>query len=301
MDILSVVSTVIQATVAVTVFGYGLSAQTEDLLWVLRRPRVLFTSLVAMFVVMPVIALAAHVYLDFPHAAEVALVVIALTPIPALLPRTEIGSGGRARYAYGLAFAVALLSPVLIPALSDLIGRLMDRPFGLSPLTVATAMATQVLLPLALGFVVGRVWPNAAERFGGRFVAIANSAMLVALLALLVLVFPAVLSALSLVTLVVMFAFTAAGLGVGHALGGPDRTDSVVLAIACANRNPGLAIGLAASIFPEESFAGTAIIYALVSNVAVTLYTRLQRRRVAESGAPTAATTATTTTTEESA
>jgi BASS family bile acid:Na+ symporter len=286
MDILSVVSTVIQATVAVTVFGYGLSAQTDDLLWVLRRPRVLFVSLVAMFVVMPVIALAAHVYLDFPHAAEVALVVIALTPIPALLPRTEIGSGGRARYAYGLAFAVALVSPVLIPALSDLIGRLMDRPFGLSPLTIASAMAMQVLLPLALGFLVGRLWPAGAERFGGRLVAIANSAMLVALLALLVLVFPAVLSALSLVTLAVMFVFTASGLAVGHALGGPDRTDAVVLAIACANRNPGLAIGLAASIFPAESFAGTAIIYALVSNVAVTLYTRLQRRRAADSGAP---------------
>ena len=88
-----------------------------------------------------------------------------------------------------------------------------------------------------------------------------------------------------------VFAFIAAGLAVGHALGGPDRSDAVVLAIACANRNPGLAIGLAASIFPEESFAGTAIIYALVSNVAVTLYTRLQRRRAAESGAPAAAST----------
>ncbi|MGR2752926.1 bile acid:sodium symporter family protein [Agromyces arachidis] len=289
MDILSIVSGVIQATVAFTVFGYGLSARTEDLLSVLRRPRVLFLSLVAMFVVMPVVALAAHVYFDFPHAAEVALVVIALTPIPALLPRTEIGSGGRATYAFGLAFAVALVSPVLIPALSDLIGRLMDRPFGLSPLTIATAMATQVLLPLALGFIVGRIWPTASDRFGGRLVAIANSLMLVALLALLVLVFPAVVSALSLVTLVVMFAFTAIGLAVGHALGGPDRSDAVVLAIACANRNPGLAIGLAASIFPAESFAGTAIIYALVSNIAVTLYTRLQRRRAAESN--TAATT----------
>lgn len=291
MDILSVVTTVIQATVAVTVFGYGLSARAEDLLFVLRRPRVLFVSLVAMFVVMPVIALAAHVYLDFPHAAEVALVVIALTPIPALLPRTEIGSGGRASYAFGLAFAVAVISPVLIPALSDLIGRLMDRPFGLSPLTIATAMATQVLLPLALGFLVGRLWPAAPERFGGRLVAIANSAMGLALLVLLILVFPAVLSVLSLVTLLVTFAFIAAGLAVGHALGGPDRTDSVVLAIACANRNPGLAIGLAASIFPEESFAGTAIIYALVSNVAVTLYTRLQRRRAADAGVPAPTTT----------
>jgi BASS family bile acid:Na+ symporter len=286
MDILSVVTTVIQVTVAVTVFGYGLSARTEDLLFVLRRPRVLVVSLVAMFVVMPVIALAAHVYLDFPHAAEVALVVIALTPIPALLPRTEIGSGGRATYAFGLAFAVAVISPVLIPALSDLIGRLMDRPFGLSPLTIASAMATQVLLPLALGFLVGRLRPGIADRIGGRFVAVANSAMGLALLVLLVLVFPAVLSVLSLVTLLVMFAFIAAGLAVGHALGGPDRSDAVVLAIACANRNPGLAIGLAASIFPEESFAGTAIIYALVSNVAVTLYTRLQRRRAAASGAP---------------
>ncbi|MBM7505404.1 bile acid:sodium symporter family protein [Agromyces aurantiacus] len=279
MDLISILSTVLKVAVALTVFGYGLSARTEDLLFVLRRPRLLFVSIVAMFVVMPVVALAAHAYLDFPHAAEVALVVIALTPIPALLPRTEIGSGGRARYAFGLAFAVALLSPVIVPALSDLIGRLMDRPFGLSPWTVAVAMLTQILLPLGLGWIVGRLAPRAAERLGGPIVNIANLATLLALVVLLVVVFPAVLSALSLVTLLVMFGFTVAGLAVGHALAGPDRTDSVVLAIACANRNPGLAIGLAAGIFPAESFAGTVIIYALVSNVAVTLYTRLQRRR----------------------
>jgi BASS family bile acid:Na+ symporter len=296
VDIVTVLSTVLKVAVALTVFGYGLSARADDILFVLRRPRLLFVSVVAMFVVMPVIALGAHAYLDFPHAAEVALVVIALTPIPALLPRTEIGSGGRARYAYGLAFAVALLSPVVVPVLSDLIGRLMDRPFGLSPFTIAEAMLTQILLPLGLGWLVGRIWPAAAQRIGGTLVNIANIATLAALVVLLVLVFPAVLTALSLVTLAVLLAYTGIGLAVGHALGGPDRADSVVLAIACANRNPGLAIGLAAAIFPAESFAGTVILYALVSNVAVTLYTRWQRRHAVDRGDDVVPRTASTTT-----
>jgi BASS family bile acid:Na+ symporter len=281
MNIVQVLSTIMQVAVAVTVFGYALRARPDDILFVLQRPRVLFVSLAAMFVVMPVLALAAHVYLDFPHAAEVALVVIALTPVPALLPRTSIGSGGRAHYAYGLAFAVALLSVLIVPALSDLIGRLMDRPFGLSPWTIAAAMAFQVLLPLAIGWVTRLIWPQAAERVGTPLVSAASVASLVALAGLLIVVFPAVLSVLSLVTIAVMVAFTGAGLAVGHAFAGPDRANSAVLAIACANRNPGLAIGLATSIFPAENFAGTVILYALVANVMVSLYTRLQRRAAA--------------------
>lgn len=284
MDLLGLATTVMQIAVAVTVFGYGVAARPDDVLFVLRRPRLLFVSLVAMFVVMPVLALAAHVYLEFPHAAEVALVVLALTPIPALLPRTEIGSGGHPRYAYGLAFAVALLSPVVIPALADLIGRLMNRPFGISPLTIATTMLWQVLLPLGLGFLLQRLAPRIAGRIGAPLIAGAHVASLVALAIFLVLIFPVLLSALSLVTLAVMLVFTAAGLVVGHALGGPRRAEAVVLAIACVSRNPGLAIGFASAVFPTESFAGSVIVYTIVANVAVSLYTRWQRASAVKTG-----------------
>ena len=153
-----------------------------------RRPRQLIVSLIAMFVVMPVVALALEIYVDFPHATRVALVVLALTPIPALLARTAISSGGGAEYAYGLGFAVCLLSIVVVPALVDFLGRVMRRPFAVEPGTVATTMLVQVLAPLALGFLVRQVAPKVSAVLRAPLVKVANVLVAVACLVLLVVV-----------------------------------------------------------------------------------------------------------------
>jgi predicted Na+-dependent transporter len=50
-----------------TVFVFGLGATVEDVLHLVRRPRMLVISLVSMFIVMPFIALALAVAFDPPH------------------------------------------------------------------------------------------------------------------------------------------------------------------------------------------------------------------------------------------
>jgi bile acid:Na+ symporter, BASS family len=52
-----IVGLALKASVMLTLFGFGLHAAHEDLPYLLRRPRVLVHSLVAMFVVMPVFAI----------------------------------------------------------------------------------------------------------------------------------------------------------------------------------------------------------------------------------------------------
>jgi BASS family bile acid:Na+ symporter len=281
MGIQQLVALAFQISVAVTVFGYGLSANNDDILYMLRRPRLLVVSLLAMFVVMPVAALAIELYFDFPHAARVALVVLALSPFPQLLPRTEISSGGRASYAYGLAFVVSLLSVVIIPALVEFLGRVMSRPFGVSVATVATPLLTTVLLPLLVGMLVQRALPRFAERIREPIVQAANIVMAISILLLLIAVFPAILSVLNLGTLLAMSAFIVVGLVVGHFMGGPDPDHSVVLAIACANRNTGIAVSIAAANFPAESFGATIAFYAILVGIVSKPYINWQKRRLA--------------------
>lgn len=277
---MDVISIAFQVSMAATVFGYGLRAEREDLLYVFRRPSLLVTSLLAMFVVMPVVALALEVYLDFPHAARVGLVVIALSPIPQLLPRNQISTGGRSSYAYGLSFTVSLLSIVIVPAMVNFVGRVMGRPFAVATDTVSVAIVTTVLAPLALGVVVKRWLPQLGERIQAPMVAVANIVLSVALVLLLVAVFPAVFEAFNLRALLAMTIFVVTGLAVGHVMAGPERDRSVVLAIACANRNPGIAIAIASQNFPTESFGPTVILYALVVGVVSIPYVNWQKRRL---------------------
>ena len=60
-------------------------------------------------------------------------------------------------------------------------------------------------------------------------------------------------------------------------MAGPEPDNSIVLAIACATRNPGIAIGLAAANFPAEQFGATIILYAFIN-----WQNRTQRRHHAD-------------------
>ncbi len=277
---MSLISIAFQLSIAVTVFGYGLSATRDDVLYVFDRPRLLVLSLLAMFIVMPVVALAIEVYFDFGHAGRVALVVLALSPVPQLLPRTQISAGGRSSYAYGLSFAVSVLSIFIVPALVQFIGGVMGRPFGVGTATVAKAIVLTVLLPLAIGLLFQRLWPGAAKRIHEPMVKVANTVLSVALVLLLVATASAVWGVISARTLAAMTVFVVAGLAVGHIMGGPDPDQSAVLAVACANRNPGIAIAIATENFRTERFGAVVILYALVVGVVSIPYTKWLKRRL---------------------
>jgi BASS family bile acid:Na+ symporter len=75
-----------------------------------------------------------------------------------------------------------------------------------------------------------------------------------------------------------MAAFVAAGLLVGHVLGGPDPAHSVVLALSSASRHPVIALTIAAANFPEERFGGTILLYLLVSTLLCVPYVAFHRR-----------------------
>ena len=56
----------LQASIFMTVFDFGLQATFDDVLYVVRRPSLLVRSLVAMFVIMPVMAVTLVRDLYFP-------------------------------------------------------------------------------------------------------------------------------------------------------------------------------------------------------------------------------------------
>jgi bile acid:Na+ symporter, BASS family len=276
---------VLNASVAVIVFGYALGADPDDIRYLLHRPRLLLVSLLAMFLVMPVLALALDVYTDFPHATRVALVVIALSPVPQLIPRNQISLGGRSAYAYGLTRVVAVLSIVIVPFLVDFIGRLVGRPLALEPGAVAEVLLPTIVLPVLLGSLVARVAPRVARRLHDRLIKVADVVFTVALLVLLVLVLPVALGALDVGTVLAIAVFVLAGLALGHVLAGPDPDDSVVLAVACATRYPATAIAIASANLPDEEVVPVIVLYALVNGLIATPYVRWQKRRLARTQA----------------
>lgn len=83
----------IQVSMAAIVFGVGLNASGQDVVGLLRRPGLLARSLLSMNLIMPVIAAVLAATFGFHRALEVALITLAVSPVPPGAPQQ--GEQGR--------------------------------------------------------------------------------------------------------------------------------------------------------------------------------------------------------------
>jgi len=109
MDPKQLVILAFQISIVCTVFGFGLQTRLDDLLYLVRQPGLLVRSLISVFVIMPVVAVAIARWFDFPRTVMIALIALSISPTPPLLPRREAKSGGHESYGLGL---MALLAAV---------------------------------------------------------------------------------------------------------------------------------------------------------------------------------------------
>jgi BASS family bile acid:Na+ symporter len=268
-----------QASIMLTVFGFGLRATVGDVLFVVRRPRVLVVSLVSMFIVMPFTALVLALVISPPQVALVALIALSLSPVPPTLLGKD--SAGRDSYGLGLTAAVSVLSIVLVPALVAFLGGLTDQPFNVSFTTVAAQVLVSVVLPLVAGMLVRAFLPRLAIRVEKPLALTANVVLLAAVAVLLVAVFPQLGKVLTVSTVAAFAVFTVLGLAFGHIMAGPAPGDSRVLGLASALRHPGIALAIASANFPLLQFGAVIILYLLIGAIVCVPYVKWMQKRTA--------------------
>jgi len=271
---------VLQASILMTVFGFGLQATPGDVLYLVRRPGLLARSLVAMFVIMPIVALAMVRVFALRPAVEIALAMLSISPIPPLLPGREEKAGGHQSFALGLMVIAGVVSIVTVPLAIDLLGRYFVRPFAMPPGAIASLVLKTVVLPLAAGMLVRAILPAAATRIAKPMGLVATVLLAVGGLALLAGALPPALALVGNGTIVAMAGFVAAGLAVGHAFGGPEPDHRTVLALSTASRHPAIALAIAKANFPDEPFLGAAIVLFLLVNLLVGIPYQSRRKRV---------------------
>jgi BASS family bile acid:Na+ symporter len=275
-----IVGLALKASIMLTLFGFGLHATREDLLYLPRRPRVLVRSLVAMFVVMPVFAILMTRLSSFNRAVAIALITLSISPVPPLLPRKVTKSGGHPPYGLGLMVTAALFSIVFVPLAVYLIGKYVNRPFAMRPGAVAELIVRSVLLPLAAGMVFRKVAPTAAERIADPLERIAGIILLLGVLCILAFSLPTAWTLIGNGTILAFVAFVIVGLTVGHWFGGPGSEQRLTLALSTASRHPALALAIAGANIPEERRVIDALLLYLVVSAVLTIpYVAWQRKK----------------------
>jgi bile acid:Na+ symporter, BASS family len=278
MDIKQIIVLALQVSIMLTVLGFGLKATPDHLLYLVRRPSLMWRSVLAVFVMMPIVALLLARLFHFRQVVEIALVALALSPMPPILPTKGMKAGGDSAYAVGLMTVLGVVSIVAIPAILKLLEAASGQPLGMSPGTIAGIVFKTTLVPLVVGVAVRAAAPSFADGLAKPVALIGKVLLVLGALPLLIVTFPAVIALIGEGTLLAMLIFALVGLGLGHYMGGPDAEHSTVLALSTASRHPAIAYGIASANYPDLSFGGAIVLYLLFSAIVTAPYVVRQRR-----------------------
>ena len=265
------------------ILAIGMDSTPREIAYLWRRPGLLLRSVLAMYVLVPLAALALVKVLTLPPGVEIGLLVLAVSAGAPLLPRKLLHIGDGA-YIFSLVVTSTLLAIILVPAWLAVLGPQFGNPPNLESSRVAWVLAKSFFLPLAVGMLIRWFFPTVAQQVGDRLMAIAGLVLTACALALLILHWDVLLEAgwpgvLTLASLIV------AALAIGHWLGGPAEEDRTALAIACSTRHLGIAVLVAASL-PGPRTAVIIAVYILTSAAISIPYLRWRRAAVSHSDQP---------------
>ena len=235
----------LKASVALLIFAVGLGSRLKDFTYLTQRPRVMLRSLLAMYVVVPLLALVAVKLLRLPEGVEIALLVLAISAGAPLLPRKLMRLGNE-EYVFSLVVISSLLAIVTVPAWLTVLEPQFTRLDTVDAGKVAVVLGKSFLLPLLLGMAARWLLRDASDRVSDtllKAVGVVFSACALTLLATHWQLIAAIVG----LPLLALGGFTLAALGVGHLMGGPDPNDRTALAVTCATRHVGVAMVIAAA------------------------------------------------------
>lgn len=238
---------IIKASISGVILSIGMTATKNEIVYLWKRPKLLIKSIIAMYVVMPAVAVLMMQLLELPPRTEVALVVLAICAGAPLLPKKLIELGGEPDYVFSLIVITSLLAIITVPSslffLTQIIGLETSE---ISPGQVARVLLRPFLLPLLLGMLFRLVSPGWAEKIGAPLLKIGSAAMALSILAALILNYRLVLE-IDFRSILAFAVFTLTAIGAGHLLGGPEPSNRNSLAVACASRHIGLGLIIAAN------------------------------------------------------
>lgn len=284
MDWAAAAKAALGISLAVLVFGSGLGARFEDVSALLRRPGLLARSLFAVLIVAPALAVALVWTFDLSKEVAIALVALAVSPLPPLLPGRGEKAGGRAEYGLGLVVILAVLAVPVIAVAAVILEALFGRDYIVTPWEVGRLLILSILLPLAAGMAVARTSPTTARRLSVPIETAQRWLLPIAMVVLLISAAPQMLALIGNHTLGAVGIFVMVSFAAGHLLGGPDRRDAAVLAFATSCRHPATALALASANFPDSDEHAAVALYGLVTAAVGAAYAFWLRRRRAVGG-----------------
>lgn len=280
MTIAQLLPMFISTSIMLTVFGLGVNSDVEDSIFLFRNPGLFFRSILSMNIILVGVAVAIVSMLNLSPAIKIAIVALAMSPVPPVLPRKQHKVGSTGSYAMGLVVTAALCSIVIVPTWLELLGRHFQFDVHLGLRKILSIVIESILTPLFAGILMRRLAPKFAKRLGKPLSILAAVLLAAGVLPILFTARHALWAMLGSGVVLVLAIFSLIGLAVGHLLGGPDPDNRSVLAMATSARHPGIALAIASLNFPAQKSAVMIVVlyHLIVGAIVVIPYAKWRSR-----------------------
>lgn len=287
MDLKELLSSFAQLAVFATLLSMGLALGFSSMAQLWRSPSLLFRSVLAAFVLVPVAAMVVVFVLPLSFEVRAGIAAMAIIPGAPFTYRKMLKGAGDPGLAGSFQATMALLAIVLVPLWLAILAAFYPNDASASVAVVGRQILMVQGIPLLCGAAVRQWLPDLAEEFADPLNRISSAMLVGVVLLVLVMGLSLVLKAGPLPILAGVL-MAAAALVAGHYLGGPDPLTRQTLAQATASRNAGLAIALMTLNFPAvaHEILVTIATYAVMTTIASKIYVRLHQKQLAKMNPP---------------
>lgn len=272
MTVADILKLLLLGSACLIVFALALRAQAGNALYMFTHPAAGLRAFTAIFVIVPAVALGLAAIFDLPPTVKIALLAIAVSPLPPVLPNRQLKAGAGMDYVTGLLFGAAMASVVIAPLGLLFIDWLLPHKSILYPMSVIPPVLIGTALPLGLGVMVHRLVGTQRALKLADPVAKAGSAVfgLVALVMIIALA-PAMWQVIGNGTVIALAAMIFAGVAASYWLGSRNPGEKSALMLAATARHPGVAIAIASTNFPNATLAPAAILLGTLLSVVIAI------------------------------
>ena len=265
------------ATVFTVMLTLGCGIVVGEFRWLWRHPGLVARGLFAVLIAVPALAIVVTRAFDLPRAADIGIVLMAISPGAPVALRRSLDAGGHRSFAPGLQILVALLAVVSMPLSIVALNEVYAGQASIAPGDLARQVFIAQLVPLGLGMSMRRWLPVRTAWLEPKLARLASILIVVLAILAIIDVWQVVVGAGLRIVLAIV-AVTILALIAGHLMGGPDDATRTAVAISSAARNPGLALLVATLNHAPTEITATVLAYLVVSAFTIVPYVMLRPR-----------------------
>ena len=252
--------------------GFGLAV--AQITAPLRNFRLVALSLVANFVLMPLVAVFLGRVLSLDEPFALGLLILGTAAGAPFLPKLAQLAKGNLAFSVGLMVLLMVITVGYLP----LVLPWMLPGIVVNSAKIARSLFLLMLIPLAGALAVNAKFPAAAASLKPPLDRISNLSLILVIALLTVVNFRSVLDVFGTRGILAGLLFIALAYGVGWLLGGPDADTRVVLGLGTAQRNIAAALVVGSQSFSDPRVVVMVVVVAIVGLLILMPMSRLLAR-----------------------